>query len=309
MIAFGCAITEPEHYKRHAEPGIRLAAESDSRVFAQAAPRSVAPIYNLLLDEAAMCRDLEFLVLLDEEAQIIDTEFCRKLRVAFSDPDVAIVGCAGAVGVASIAWWEGSSAWASSVHRSRELDGEEFPGLAPDGWGSGTPAPDAGPGEVDAVDGVLMALSPWAVRNVRFDESLGPRYGYDFDYCMQVRTEARKVLTTDLAVAHFYPLGVVEDPDTWIEAHIRAAEKWDGRMPGGPGPESDWKVRARRAEGEAAAARLLSASKMYEVQALTWANDRQFEQATDSVSWKVTAPLRRINAARRARATTDTPRD
>lgn len=306
MIAFGCAITEPEHYKRHAEPGIRLAAEPDSSVFAQAAPRSVAPIYNLILDEAAASEDLECLVLLHEEAQIIDTELCRKLRQAFTDPDVAVVGCAGAVGVASIAWWEGTSTWASSVYRSRELEGEEFPGLAPDGWGGGEPGANAGPGEVDAVDGVLMALSPWAVRNIRFDESLGPRYGYDFDYCMQVRGEGRKVLTADLGVVHFFPLGVVEDPETWIEAHIRAAEKWDAPM---PTAEPDWKARARRAEGEAAAARLLSASKMYEVQALTWAHDRQFEQATDSLSWRITAPLRRINAARKTRATADTPRD
>ena len=31
-----------------------------------------------------------------------------------------------------------------------------------------------GTGEVDAIDGCVIVLSPWAVRNLRFDEALGP---------------------------------------------------------------------------------------------------------------------------------------
>ena len=116
----------------------------------------------------------------------------------------------------------------------------------------------------------------------------------------------------DLKVAHYFPLGVLEDPDTWREAHIRACEKWDGRMPGAAGTEpdrklrparteADWKRRARRAEAEAATARLLSASKMYEIQALEWEQQRQLAAATHSVSWRITQPLRQINARRRLR--------
>ena len=41
-------------------------------------------------------------------------------------------------------------------------------------------------GEVDTVDGFVLVLSPWAVRNLRFDESLGQLHGYDFDFCLQV---------------------------------------------------------------------------------------------------------------------------
>ena len=39
-------------------------------------------------------------------------------------------------------------------------------------------------GEVDSIDGFVMALSPWVVRNLRFDESLGQLHGYDFDSTM-----------------------------------------------------------------------------------------------------------------------------
>ena len=35
-------------------------------------------------------------------------------------------------------------------------------------------------------------MSPWAVRNTRFDESLGQFHGYDFDICMQVRRPAAR---------------------------------------------------------------------------------------------------------------------
>jgi hypothetical protein len=316
MIAFGCVVSEVEHYERYAEPGIRRAAEPDSIVLARATPRSVAPIYNLILDEAAALDGLEALVLLSERAEILDPRFCQKIRKALAQPEVAIVGCAGAADVRSIAWWEGTDARASTVYRSEQLGGE-FPGLLPDGRNDEARVPRFEPGEVDVVDGVVFVLSPWAVENIRFDEALGPRYGFDFDFCLQVRAAGRKVAVADLQVAHHYPLGVVEDAETWMEAHMRAAEKWDGRIPGHrltqedqgrdastedrgrDAPREDWKRRARRAEAEAAAARLLAASKMYQSQALIRAQEREFEQATSNLSWKITAPLRRGNFLRR----------
>ena len=48
------------------------------------------------------------------------------------------------------------------------------------------------PAEVDTLDGQLLVLSPWAVRNVRFDESLLLGHGYDLDFCLQVRAAGRK---------------------------------------------------------------------------------------------------------------------
>ena len=45
-----------------------------------------------------------------------------------------------------------------------------------------------------------MVLSPWAVRELRFDESLGKLHGYDFDICMQARAAGKKVVTADFRV-------------------------------------------------------------------------------------------------------------
>ena len=46
------------------------------------------------------------------------------------DPDVAIVGCAGAVGVRSIAWWQGAVTWAGLTHRYPEYGGGDFPAIS-----------------------------------------------------------------------------------------------------------------------------------------------------------------------------------
>ena len=128
MIAFGTAVTKPEEYRRFAEPGIRRAAESDSLILTVEEPGSIFENYNRLLERAAARDDLEGLVLVHQDAEIVDPELCTKLRQALSDPDVAVVGCVGAIGVRSIAWWEGSVTWASFIHRGGP--GEEFPSFS-----------------------------------------------------------------------------------------------------------------------------------------------------------------------------------
>ena len=290
MIVFASSITDPELYKRCAERGIRVAAEPDSEVLPHAAAGSLFRSYNLILDTIAKRDDVEALVLVHQDAEITDPDFCVKLRRALSDPDVGVIGCVGAVGVRSIAWWEGSVTWASFVHRYRELGGGDLPAFA---WNGGEMPAYARTGEVDTVDGFVLVLSPWTIRNVRFDESLGLIHGYDFDFCLQVRAAGRKVVTEDFKVIHHHSLDLISEPETWIAAHMRVAEKWDGRMPHVGAVAGDWKERARRAEAEAAAARA-------EVVSAQLKADARVKEVTDSVGWRLTEPLRRINAIRRA---------
>jgi hypothetical protein len=295
MIAFACSITEPKAYRRFAERGIRLAAEPGSEVLALAAAGSLFRSYNLILDKAAECEDLEALVLVHQDAEIVSSDFCAKVRRALSDPEVGVVGCVGAIGVRSIAWWEGSVTWASFVHKYEELGGGELPAFA---WNGDLP-PYARTGEVETVDGFVLALSPWVVRNIRFDESLGQLHGYDFDFCLQVRAAGRKVVTEDLKAIHHHSLELVSEPETWIQAHMKVAEKWEGRMPNVGVVAGDWKERARRAEAEAAVARA-------QVVALDLQSDARIRQLEQSLSWRLTEPLRRLkvlwNTARRGRS-------
>jgi hypothetical protein len=296
MIAFGSPITAPEQYERFAKPGIEAVAEPDSRVFAFRAMSSIFRSYNLVLEQAARLDDLEALVLVHQDAEIVDPDFCAKVRQVFRDPDVGVAGCIGAIGVRSIAWWEGSVTWASFIHRYSELGGGDLPGFA---WDARERPAYARVGEVDIVDGFLMVLSPWVVRNVRFDESLGPLHGYDLDFCLQVREAGRKVVTADLRAIHNHSLELVGDLDGWVDAHMRIADKWEGRMPGiGAGP-AEWKLRARRAEAEAEAGRAAAVSKQLQFDAREREFQRILAETTDSISWRITAPLRRLNHWRR----------
>ena len=68
-------------------------------------------------------------MLVHQDAEIVGEDFCPTVRRALSDPDVGVVGCVGAIDVRTIAWWEGSVALASFLHRYDEHGGGDLPGL------------------------------------------------------------------------------------------------------------------------------------------------------------------------------------
>jgi Glycosyltransferase like family len=294
MIAFGCSIIIPDVYRRCAEPGIRRAAEADSVVLAHAATSSIARSYNLLLDRAGATDDLEGLVIVHQDAEMLGDDVCATLRGALADPEVAVVGCVGVRGVRDIAWWDGDVTWNSAAYHYGELGGGELTFAAPGPSGAGAT------GEVDSVYGVLIGLSPWAVRNIRFDESIGLLHGYDFDVCRQARAAGRKVVTADLRVAHHHALDLVSHIEIWIAAHMRAAERWEESDGRGPTSQAGWKARARAAEASAGAARLLAASRLLQADASAQRDERELDTIRNSASWRITEPLRRGNAIARA---------
>jgi Glycosyltransferase like family len=289
MIAFGSAITKPEIYRTCAQLGINRAGEADSVVLALPSSGTIFQSYNHLLDRAATRADLEALVLVHQDAEIVDDDFCARVRQSLADPEVGVVGCVGAIGVRSIAWWEGSVSLASFIHRYDEHGGGDLPAFS---WAWHDAPPYARTGEVDTVDGFLLVLSPWVVRNVRFDESLGQLHGYDFDFCLQVRARGRKVVTADFRAIHNHPLEPFRDPESWIQAHIRVAEKWDGRIPGVETGIGSWEDRARRAEAECEVAKLVDHANQLIVQARVRELEQILSITTDSLSWRLTAPLR-----------------
>ena len=299
MFAFGCSIIMPDVYERCARPGIQRAREPDSQVLAHAASGSVARSFNLLLDRAAALDGLEALVLLHEDAEILDADFCSRIRETLADPDVAVVGCVGSRGADGIAWWEGEVTWNSAPYHHGEAGGGELT------WHKGGAQT---PGEVDTIYGVLMVLTPWAVRTLRFDESIGLLHGYDADLCRQARAAGKKVMTANLGLAHHHSLDLVTQIEIWVAAHVRAADAWAQDRADEPDSDAAWRPRARRAEASAAAARLLAASKLLQADASAREFERQLEGVRNSRSWRITESLRRGNslvraARRRARRT------
>ncbi|MDQ2701032.1 MAG: glycosyltransferase family protein [Actinomycetota bacterium] len=288
MVAIGSAITSPDKYERYAEPGIKFASEPDTQVLSFASSGTLFRSYNLILDQAAKIKDLEFLVLIHQDAEIIDPDFIQKIRDQMKDPDVALVGCAGSVGVRSIAWWEGAVTWASFEHHYEELGGGRIPALT---WLATETPSYANLGEVDMIDGFVIGFTPWAIQNLRFDEITGGAlHGYDFDISHQARDKGKKVVTADLKVIHHHSIELISDLDTWVNAHIAFAKKWEHMLPAPEGGSEDhaWEERARRAEAEASAARTMAGAGHL----INESMERELNELKASKSWKVTKPMR-----------------
>ena len=131
MIVFAGRIREPASYRDHAAPGLARAAEPGAEIVPFEASGTISRDYNLILDQLSGREDLEALVLVDEDVEIADGEFCAKVRRALADPDVAVVGCAGATGIEGAAWWEGTVSAAPVVRRYRQYGGGELSGFVP----------------------------------------------------------------------------------------------------------------------------------------------------------------------------------
>jgi hypothetical protein len=101
MIVYGCAVSDADAFARYAEPGLKALTDADpgAEMIALASVGTIFRNYNLLRERVAGRDDLEALVLIHQDAEIVDPDCSAKVRAAFADPDVAIVGCAGAVGV------------------------------------------------------------------------------------------------------------------------------------------------------------------------------------------------------------------
>jgi Glycosyltransferase like family len=305
MIAFGTAITRPDVYRTCAEPGIKRASEPDTVVFDLPATGSIFRSYNAVLDRASQQEGLEALVLVHQDAEIMSPELCSTIRATLTDPDVGLIGCVGAIGVRSIAWWEGSVTLASFINRYEEHGGGDLHSFS---WNWGDAPPYARTGEVETLDGFVLVLSPWVVRNVRFDESLGSFHGYDLDFCLQVREAGRRVVTADFRAIHHRPLEMLPDPKEWIDAHMRVAEKWGGRMPRIADAPGTWRERALRAEAERDAARADARSTAFKIDAHAAMLEHALIETRESISWRITAPLRLLRRGRRAAATAERPR-
>ena len=194
----------------------------------------------------------------------------------------------GAIGVRSIAWWEGSVTLASFVNRYQEHGGGD---LAAFSWAWDDAPAYARVGEVETLDGFLLVVAPDVVRDIRFDEGLSDFHGYDLDYCLQVREAGRKVMTADFRAIHHRPLEMITEEKPGAGPH-GGAEKWDGHMhgigtgraPGRPGrderrprPTPPGRCLLNRLEGDARVAWLRTA----------------LDEARGSISWRATVPLRR----------------
>jgi hypothetical protein len=208
MIAFAACVGTPAKLAAFAAPGLRRVMEPDS-VFAElTTDRSIHEAYNEALEHFAAVDDLEALVLLHEDTELLDADFCARVRDVLRDPSVAVAGAIGASGVTSLRWWEGSIAGRAAETR---------------GVVAGAPAP----ADVDCLDGLLLVLSPWAVANLRCDtDRFTGFHAYDADLCFAARAAGRRVVVAELNVFH-HTKGGYGDPAAFAAADSAFRQKWD----------------------------------------------------------------------------------
>jgi Glycosyltransferase like family len=191
VFAFGVCAGPSDKYERIAQPGIIASQEPDSLVLVLRHQPSIFAAYQRIVDEA-VAADVEGLVLIHDDVRLNDAEVCDKLRALFAEHEVAIAGVIGSRNTTSAAW--GGKPWIGYVIDYFTDDGSRR-------TLEGTPG--AGTHNVDLVDGVFLALSPWALRHLRFDQGRYPPFhGYDADICAQARRANQRVMTIDVTLVH-----------------------------------------------------------------------------------------------------------
>src|SRR4051794_27855073 len=212
MFVFATCVGSAEKYERYARPGLRRAAELDSLIVETSSETSLHEAYNEILDAVAELPGVEALVLLHEDTEILDAAFCEHVRRCLAEaPDAAILGTVGARRVQGLSWWEGERRGRVAETRG-ELD-----------FG-------AGRHEVDAVDGLLLVLSPWAIEHLRCDtERFSGFHAYDLDLCFQARAAGKQVLVDELRVFH-HTKGGFGDREAFLRADAAFRTKWRGLL-------------------------------------------------------------------------------
>lgn len=198
-VVVGCCVGDEAILDRYLRRSM-----GDARLITRHHQSSIFAAYNSILDEV---RDGVAVVLAHDDVEVRDRGLASKLEELFRDPDIAVVGCVGATEVQSIAWWEGKK-------RGRVT---ETRGLMD--FGGGTH-------DVEAVDGSLIALSPWAVKNLRFDTTtFSGFHAYDVDICFQALALGKRVVVSEFDVIH-HTKATLGDEIAFRTADLAWQRKW-----------------------------------------------------------------------------------
>jgi hypothetical protein len=208
VIAFGLCAGPSGSYENIASPAIGRVRESDSEVVALFEQTSICAAYNSLLERFSGRPDLEALVLLHDDLELRAPDFCARIREIFADPSIGVIGAVGARDVRTLRWWDGRVR--GHVKETR-----------------GAVARGHGLTDVQALDGLLLVLSPWAVRNVRFDAVRFPSFhGYDVDYCFAVGAAGRRVVVDHFDLVH-HTKATLGDQHAFELADAAFRAKWN----------------------------------------------------------------------------------
>lgn len=202
LIGFGVCCGSIERLQRWVVP--RVGGQPLVALYNQT---SIAEAYNSILDLYAPL-DVDAVVLQHDDLEITDPDAEAKILAALRAPGVALVGVAGGAGVSSLAWWN-----ARTVGK-QQIEGTTLRFERPTG-------------QVDLLEGSLLAFSPAAVEQLRFDPEYPGFHGYD-EVAMAAKAAGMRVEVIDLDTYHHVGLGFksAENEHVWHAANGRFREKW-----------------------------------------------------------------------------------
>lgn len=223
MITYGVCAGPSGKVERFAGPSIERIKQPEDEAIVLFDQSSIFDAYNEVLRRARRQSSLDAVVLLHDDVELRDDLVREKLCTLFADETIAVGGVIGASGVNSLRWWEYDTRGKVTEDRFGVID-----------FGAGLH-------EVDMVDGLFLALSPWAVTNLAFDSrTFRGFHGYDGDICFAARAHGRKVVVAEIDVSH-HTQGGYGDRDAFDEADRAFKTKW--RLREAP----RWRQRLQRA--------------------------------------------------------------
>jgi hypothetical protein len=212
MIAFATAVSDRSIYERVALPGMERVVEADSIVLTREGHDTIRRPYNEMMDALVDRQDLEALVLLHQDLELLDDSLLGRLRREFRKPDVGLLGVLGAR--------------LSRLHIWLTPDRPFGYAIGPNPKKLRNAHISLGPHEVDIIDGALIAMAPWVVRAIRFDERLSNHFhGYDIEISRRVAAHGGKVICDDIPCHHRTTL--TTDYDAQRAAGVALARAWD----------------------------------------------------------------------------------
>ena len=212
MFVFGVCAGPNDRFETICAPALEREVLAGNRLISLREQPSIAVAYNSILDQAQDAPDLEGVVLLHDDVALDDDTLLPRLRQLFADGAVGIAGAMGGRGKRrGMSWWTCERA-VGVVHDSVGVLRGKVPL----------------PADAETLDGLLLALSPWAARNIRFDTSYPGFHGYDADVCSQVTAAGLRAVVIEMQLVHHTggPFGSPSSYEDWMRATLRWRSKW-----------------------------------------------------------------------------------
>lgn len=209
VLVIGCCFGgNGEKLKGQTHQKIKSIMGPDDVFVAVPGTSGICNAYNKVLKIARNTTGCKTVVLLHDDTEINDPKFREKILNAINEGNIGAVGVVGGSELTSLAWWK-SKKTIGKIHESR-----------------GTIDFNTTSGDVDAIDGLFMAISQTAFRKFEFDEENFPKFhGYDVDYCLTLRNSGLRVVVRPIDLFH-RTKGGFGNAKEFLEANTVLQNKW-----------------------------------------------------------------------------------